>query len=406
MSEKLQRRLVRNSFLALFLVLAIILTGMALVSYQRLVGNSDAMLDGLWANRNLFQYVEKNETPVNTEKAFSYALFFAAIADSKTGELLQIAPTNLSEEFLASAEQITKTAVLSNLSRSFAGTYRYLKGTEPDGTVEIIFLDCETKLDEFTKFVLFGIVLAVIGLVAAVTLILSSYHRVLSAINESNQKYRRYLLDSGHEFNTPIAIILADVDVLEMELENNEWVGDIRKQAKRLDSLTSDLGLLAQMENACITPEMIDFPVSDVILEAASSFLMTASRHKISLDLQIQPMLSMRGNEKNISQLIAILLDNALKYAPEETEIRLMLEQVGTSIHLTVSNQTNFHIPKESLALLFDRFYRIRSPEDSPPKGSGIGLSIAKAIVNTHNGRIVALSPEEKVFKIDITFPL
>lgn len=406
MSEKLQKRLVRNSFLALFLVLAIILSGMAFENYRQLVSNSDTMLDGLWTNRNLFQFVEKNETPVNTEKEYSYALFFSAIADSKTGELLQVAPSNLSKEFVASAEQMTKIAALSKTSRSFAGNYRYLKGEGPDGTVEIIFLDCETKLDEFTKFVLFGIVLAVIGLAAAVTLILISYRRVLSSIYESNQKYRRYLVDSGHEFKTPIAIILADADVLEMELENNEWVRDIQKQAKRLNSLTSDLGMLAQMENAHETPQMIDFPVSDVVMEAASSFQMTAARHKINLNLQIQPMLSMRGNEKNISQLIAILLDNALKYAPDESEITLLLEQSGTSIHLAASNQTSFHIPEESLDLLFDRFYRIHSPEDSLPKGSGIGLSIAKAIVNTHNGKIVARSPEEKVFKIDITFPL
>lgn len=406
MSEKLQKRLVRNSFLALFVVLTIILSGMALASYQRLVSSSDAMLNGLWENREFFRFMGEDDFSNDPKKEFSYTLFFAVIADGNTGELLQIAPPHISQEYIAKAEKLTKSAVRNNDFRDFAGTYRYLKGEEADGTVCIIFLDCQTKLGEFAKFSLFAIALAAIGLAAAVTIILISYRRVLSVISESNQKYRRYLVDSGHEFKTPIAIILADVDVLELELENNEWIRDIRKQAKRLDCLTSDLGMLAQMENACVAPEMIDFPVSDVVLEAASSFQMTAARHKINLNLQIQPMLSMRGNEKNISQLIAILLDNALKYAPDESEITLILEQVGTSIHLAASNQTNFHIPKESLGLLFDRFYRIHSSEDSPPKGSGIGLSIAKAIVNTHNGKIVALSHKEKEFKIDITFPL
>lgn len=406
MSEKLQKRLVRNSFLAVFIVLTVILLGMATANYYRLISSSDDMLSGFWTNKGFFQYVDKDQVPVNSEKAYSYYLFFSVIADSETGELLQVAPANMSQEFVSKAEKMTRTAAINRDLRGFTGKYRYIKGVESEDEVCIIYLDCEEKLDDFGNFLLLAFILASIGMAGAVAVILKAYHHLISSIAESNQKYRRYLVDSGHEFKTPIAIILADVDVLDMELENNEWVRDIRKQAKRLDNLTSDLGLLAQMENANIAPEMIDFPVSDVVSEAASSFLMAASRHKIDLILNIQPMLCMRGNEKNISQLVAVLLDNALKYAPDESEITLLLEQTGTTIHLSVTNRTNFHIPAESLSLLFDRFYRIDIPEDDPPKGTGIGLSIAKAIVNAHKGKIVALSPEKKVFKIDITFPL
>ena len=406
MSEKLQKRLVRNSFLAVFIVLTVILLGMATANYYRLIRSSDDMLSGFWTNKGFFQYVDKDQVPVNSAKAHSYFLFFSVIADSETGELLQVAPANMSQEFVSKAEKMTRTAAINRDLRGFTGKYRYLKGVESDDAVCIIYLDCEEKLDDFGQFLLLAFVLASIGMAGAVAVILKAYHRLISSIAESNEKYRRYLVDSGHEFKTPIAIILADVDVLDMELENNEWVRDIRKQAKRLDDLTSNLGLLAQMENANIPIRMIDFAVSDVVAEAVSTFEMAAARRKINLNLQIQPMLSMRGNEQSISQLISVIMDNALKYAPDGTEITLILEQVGTSLHLSVSNQTSFHIPEDSLDMLFDRFYRIHLPEDSSPKGSGIGLSIAKAIVNAHKGKIVALSPEEKVFKIDITFPL
>ncbi|MBE6931958.1 MAG: HAMP domain-containing histidine kinase [Ruminococcaceae bacterium] len=404
MSEKLQKRLVRTSFLAVFIVLAVILLGMAIANYSQIISNSDTMLKNFWNNKSFFRYVDKDEIS-NSEKTHSYFLFFSVIVDEQTGELLQATP-NMSAEFAEKAERMAKLAILDEDKRDFVEGYRYLKNSESEDTVCIIFLDCSEKLVEFRNFLFLAGLLGTIAVSVAVFIILKSYHRVLTTMEENNQKYRRYLLDSGHEFKTPIAIILADVDVLDMELENNEWVRDIRKQAKRLDNLTSDLGLLAMMENANEPVQMIDIPVSDVIAEAASSFQMAAARHLIDLNLRIQPMICMRGNDKNISQLVAVLLDNALKYAPEESEIVLLLEQTGTSIHLSVTNRTSFLIPEESLGMLFDRFYRIQIPEDNPPKGTGIGLSIAKAIVNAHKGKIVALSPEEKVFKIDITFPL
>ena len=404
MSDKLQKRLVRNSFLAVLIVLAIVLGGMATANYIRLVHSSDRLLDGFQTNKDFFHYADKDEIPVDGEEAYSYFYFFSVIADGKTGELLQATP-NMSQEFLEEAEIMTKHAALEFDSRGFATDYRFLKIEESEDTVCIIFVDCEEKLEEFGNFLLLGGTFALIGAIAAILLILKSYRCLLSTIDENKKEYQRYLVDCGHEFKTPIAIILADVDILDMETENNEWVEDIRKQAKRLDSLTSNLALLAQMENASMPVRMIDFPVSDVVMEAASSFEMAAERHKIKLNFHIQPMLSMRGNEKNISQLVSILMDNALKYAPEESEITLLLERTGTSIHLSATNRTSFVIPEESLGLLFDRFYRIQIPEDNPPKGTGIGLSIAKAIVNAHNGKIVALTPEEKEFKIDITFP-
>lgn len=406
MTPKMQKSLVRNSFLALFLVLAIILSGMFSFSYQRLQQSSDKILDWLSKNRESFQYIDKADASSGEETVFSHPFFFSVIVDSTTNEMLQISPPQVSQEFIATAEEMTQSVVKDNDTRGFVQSYRYIREQGKPDHFHILFLNCEKDLEEFNKIFFRGIVLSLIGLVVAVSIITATYRRAMHVVSESSEKYRRYLTDSGHEFKTPIAIILADVDVLEMELKHNEWVRDIRTQAMRLDRLTSDLGLLAQMEQGSAPIQMIDFPVSDVISEAAASFRAMAASRGLELELQIQPMLSMHGNDQAIEQLATIMMDNALKYAAPESKIVLKFALENSALHLSVYNKTEFNVAKETAELLFDRFYRTESVKDSGKKGSGIGLSLAKAIVNAHNGKIRAFSPEEDSFQIIATFPL
>ena len=117
-------------------------------------------------------------------------------------------------------------------------------------------------------------------------------------------------------------------------------------------------------------------------------------------------MLSLTGNEKAIRQLISILLDNALKYSPDNGTVSLALEKQNKMLVLSVTNTTEYPIPGESLPLLFDRFYRIDPSRNSQTGGYGIGLSVAKAIVAAHNGKIQAKAGEEPSLQINASFPI
>lgn len=409
MIKNLQKRLVFFTIISLLFALLLNLIGMSVINYCRFLKNSDEMLDRLWDAKELFVYedIPNLATPTyDSEKRSSDILFFSVIADSETGELIKLAPSFMTEEFADRAEKMTKRIVHKSSSRGFVDVYRYFQWQEADGQIHIIFTDCEDDLRSFFRFFLIGLGITFAGYALAITIIGLSYNRVLRAIYEDKKKYQRYIVDAGHEFKTPIAIILADVDVLEMELGENEWLKDIQNQTKRLDSLTSDLGLLARMEQATEEIQMIDFPVSDIISEAASSFQMAAAAHKINFEVKVQPMLSMYGNDKSIHQLVAILMDNALKYAPDGSQIRLTFELKNSMLQLSVYNRSNHLIPEESLDRLFDRFYRIHHVEESPTKGYGIGLSLAKAIVNAHKGKIQALSPDGQSMQIVATFPI
>ena len=113
-------------------------------------------------------------------------------------------------------------------------------------------------------------------------------------------------------------------------------------------------------------------------------------------------MVSLTGDEKSIRQLVNILMDNALKYSPPHGLISLSVKKQGKQIRLALYNTTEKPIPKDRLAILFDRFYRVDSSRNTQTGGFGIGLSIAKAIVTAHKGRIQALAKEERFESIDL----
>ncbi|MDD6812456.1 MAG: hybrid sensor histidine kinase/response regulator [Lachnospiraceae bacterium] len=213
-------------------------------------------------------------------------------------------------------------------------------------------------------------------------------------------------LEAGHEIKTPLTIIKADTDVLEMEFGENEWMTDIQKQSKRLTDLTNDLVYLSRMEETDKSMQMIAFPLSDVVSETSASFQILAQTQGKLFQCNIQPMLSLTGNEKAIRQLVSLLLDNALKYSPDNGTISLTLERQNKNLQLSVWNTTTDYIPKDKLNLLFERFYRMDSSHNSKTGGYGIGLSIAQAIVAAHRGKIYAKTTDGYSLQITACFSL
>jgi len=149
--------------------------------------------------------------------------------------------------------------------------------------------------------------------------------------------------------------------------------------------------------------QMIDFPISDLITEAASSFQSPARTRNLCMTLDVQPMLSLCGNEKSIRHLVS-LLNNAVKYADNGGSIRLTHEKQNKAIVLTVENSVA-EIAQDTVRNMLDRFYRGDPSRNSAVKGYGIGLSIAKAIVNAHKGIIIAKAPDGHSLKITAIFP-
>ena len=162
--------------------------------------------------------------------------------------------------------------------------------------------------------------------------------------------------------------------------EGNEWVTDIQRQVARLTDLTNELMDLARLEEPRGGGNFLPFSFSDLVEETAQSFQALARSQGKGLALSIQPRLTLVGEEKRLAQLVSLLLDNAVKYAPPGDEITL---------RLTVTNAAP-GLSREVLENMFDRFYRGDKARSSQRGGYGIGLAVAKAVVQAHRGRITA----------------
>ena len=331
--------------------------------------------------------------------------YFSVTLDSKTGSVIQAETSRIVSVDTTQAIEYAKNVLCEGNRRGFADSFRYVIRTE-DTFIRITFLDCGRKLNAFQNFLLASAGMSLAGYLVVFALIAFFSNRIIRPISESYEKQKRFITDAGHEIKTPLTIINADADVLAMELGENEWLEDIQKQAKRLTALTNDLVMLSRMEEAENTMPMIEFPFSDVVTETASSFQALAQTQEKVFQCQIQPMLTLRGNEKAIGQLVSILLDNALKYSPVNGTVSLTVEKQNRMLCLSVYNTTTNEITKENLPLLFDRFYRTDPSRNSQTGGYGIGLSVAKAIVTAHNGKIHASTEDGHSLQITVVFPM
>lgn len=294
---------------------------------------------------------------------------------------------------------------MENDSQSgFIDEFRYVVDEKEHGTT-IIFLDCGRKLDSFRSFLYGSILMSLIGYVITSIIIFIFSGKIVRPIAESYEKQRRFITDAGHEIKTPLTIISANADLLEADLGSNESLMDIQQQTKRLRSLTEDLVALAHMEEVDKSIPKIEFPLSEVIEDAAFPFRAMAQAQGKEFLCNVQPLLSLNGNAKAIEKLITILMDNALKYSPEGGTITLNVSQQNKNIQISVVNTADVDVTPENLCHVFDRFYRTDASRNSETGGHGIGLSVAKAITVAHGGQIRASSSDGHSFHITVTLP-
>lgn len=412
MIRKLRFKFVAIAMLSLFAVLAVIIAAVNIISYNSIVQSADEVLSLLTSGEGRFPLRDTHMMPAEpfTGDRFTEARpelpfesrFFSVLIDSN-GAVISTDTDFIAAVDKTTAADMAQRVFSSDKASGFTGNYRYRASQEGQNT-RIIFLDCTRDLSTFRRFLLISCGISLLGLAAVFVLIMLLSGYIVRPVSESYKKQKRFITDAGHEIKTPITIIDADAEVLEMDMPDNEWLQDIRKQVKRLSTLTNDLIYLSRMEEEDLQLQYIDFPLSDVVAETAGSFAALAVTQSKVLHTDIQPMLTKHGDENALRQLVSVLLDNALKYSPENGRIDLTLKQHGKVIVMAVTNTTIGAVSREMLEHLFDRFYRADPARHS--HGYGIGLSIAKAIVTAHKGKISTTTIDEQSLTVTVTLPL
>ncbi|MEB1807397.1 MAG: HAMP domain-containing histidine kinase [Bacillaceae bacterium] len=268
----------------------------------------------------------------------------------------------------------------------------------------ITFLDITSQQAIMTNLVYTFLAVALVMFIIIFFISKFFANRSIHPIKEAFDKQKQFVADASHELKTPLTIINTNVDTLLSNGEdtiNNQskWLHYIKSEAERMTKLTNDLLYLTQVDYSDIITTFTEFNLS----EAVESVLLTMEgvifENNISLHYEIEPNLVTRGNNDQIKQVVMILLDNALKYTNKNGLINITLKKHYNNIVLSVSN-TGEGISADHLEKIFDRFYRTDKSRTRMYGGYGLGLAIAKAIIDQHKGKIYAKS----VIKENTTF--
>jgi signal transduction histidine kinase len=227
------------------------------------------------------------------------------------------------------------------------------------------------------------------GVAVFISVVMSK--RAMVPISNAFTRQREFVADASHELRTPLSVLLSSIDAMEMTMEPEGFVekllSNMRQEVKRMTNLVSDLLTLARSDSNAnvIKKETFDFrPFADNAIESVTPL---AAEKEISLELDAPSSLKATGDSQRLSQLLYILLDNAIKYTPAGGRVRLSLKNEGNDLWFSVQD-TGIGIKKEDFAHIFERFYRVDKSRTRQVGGHGLGLSIAKWIVETHGGTI------------------
>ena len=407
MIQKLRVRFVILAMSTLLTVLLVLVGGINIANYTGIVSEADRLLSPDNLGRMEKTIGGKADIVFNgplAQERHNYARFFS-VTLAADGTILDVQIPVFSFVEREEATALAEKVCAQPSDNGFQSVYRYSRQSSGDDTVTIRFLDCGRELGSFQRFLLVSLILSALGVLVLFGIVVYFSGRIVRPFAESYEKQKQFITDAGHEIKTPLTIIQADADVLEMDLGENEWLADIQNNVRRLTDLTNDLVSLARMEEGGTPLELVEIPISDVVVETAQSFRTLAQAQNKELIIRAEPMLSMDADEKAIAKLVGILMDNALKYAPEGTAIILCLEKQGKQLRLWVENVSAVPLPEGNLNRLFERFYRTDPSRNSQTGGHGIGLSIASAIASAHNGQIHASQPRPDSLRITVTFP-
>lgn len=295
-----------------------------------------------------------------------------------------------------------------SLTHAFS-SYYYIQGRHGGKRVFLV-----TSLDNLnTSLLRFAAELGGIFLLAGLLVFGLSFFLArmsLRPVEHAFSEQQRFVQDASHELKTPLTIILANLSILKSHptatiREEALWIQNTETEARRMQELTERLLFLAKADAKNLPSRSEVLSLSTLVESTALPFTALAFERKLSLTLDIAPALSVRGDAQTLAQLLAILLDNALKYAAPGTEVTVRLCRQKKHALLSVHNNGEL-IPADALPRLFDRFFRVDKSRARAAGGYGLGLSIAKTIANAHGGDIRADSTAEHGTVFTVTLPL
>lgn len=415
MIEKLRHKFILITMVSLLLVLSAMVALVNSVNLYRIDKRAEALLDVLAENSGVFPEVTVKvnfrparelrpefELKLTEETPFETRYFW--VSTDEEANIVQINLKNIAAVSEEEAADYGLSVLQSGKITGYQGLYKYRVTAANNGGHLVIFLDCGSQLNGWLTFLVTSLAVAAICFFAVLILVVLLSRKVLAPMIDNMERQKQFVTNAGHELKTPLAIISANADVLELESGQSEWLRSIRHQTARLEELIRNLLSMAKMEEQETPLAFRTFSLSETAVDVAETFTTLAEANGLALELDIQPELTLNGNEEAIRQLISILMDNAIKYAAKSTLVTLRLKSRGRSGALLEVSNVCVQMPEGDLSRLFERFYRADASRARQSGGYGIGLAIAQSIAQTHKAKISARREEDQRICFAVSF--
>jgi His Kinase A (phosphoacceptor) domain./Histidine kinase-, DNA gyrase B-, and HSP90-like ATPase. len=234
-----------------------------------------------------------------------------------------------------------------------------------------------------------------------------TFNNMLDRLEDYFKRQNAFISNVSHELRTPLSILKGYIELIDRWGKDNkdvleESIGALKKEEQEMEILIERLLMLARGDNKTLNINKKLFNVYELIAEIVRDAKVIFNEKNI--EIFCDKNLEVNADRNLIKELLRIILDNALKYTDVDGYIKISVEEVDKNVAIIIKDN-GIGIPQEDIPYIFDRFYRVDKARNKETGGMGLGLSIAKLIVELHGGTIEAESKLNKGSEFKITIP-
>ena len=395
MFKQLQKSFVKSAMLSFTAVLLVVLVAVNVVNYRQTVNQVDRLVTMLVNNDGTFPDAPEGgmgpkehpehgmpkgmEFRKDDQMATRYAVVRVAndeVQSVDQSHLVSLDETTLKELGLRLAQGTS--------TQGWEGSLRYQVAKTDAGTM-VVLVDANKETQQISRLMMVTGAVFILCLAVVYVLVRLVSKRAIRPFVENVERQQQFIANASHEIKTPLAVLSANTDLLAMMGTEAKFVDSNKRQIKRLNSLVEQMLILSRYDEgeAAATKEEVDLvAVTKTIVE---EILPVLNEKGLQVEFTGEAQTIITTNKSAMTELIRILLDNAMKYTVGEPVITIEAKRN----QLAIGNETE-PMTKEQVSQIFDRFYRVDSSRNRTTGGSGLGLSIAQKIAETNDVQLTA----------------
>ena len=364
----------------------IIIASLSLLAVNLITENGGELPTEVEKDRSTWNF---NDMDITVESKYENRYFYV-VMNQENNTVVRINRRHIAAVSDNQTKQFTYDIIRRHKKQGMyrSGDYIYFyKVTDlDDSQSQVVFLDITNRMGNHEMFLQISIMVGILGLLVFMFLLIGVSGRAIRPMIENEERQKQFITNAGHELKTPLAVISANTEVIEMMNGKSEWTESIENQIKRLNGLVSDLITLSKNEEAgTAMKEKVDF--SAKVSEVAGDFKTIVENQHCEFESEIGEELYVKGDPFQLRELANILTDNAAKYCDPNGKVSVVLQSRPRWVELRVSN-TYEEGKDQDFSKFFDRFYRGDTSHNAKKSGYGIGLSMAATIVKGHKGKL------------------